>query len=170
MNKNLPLNAADFEVREVPFDDPRGEAIRGAMNAEMSERYADSFDELTPEQVVLAEVALSVDPSAVITTIMAFAPDGTPAAHVLLRDHHGEWEVKRVITAQAYRGTGVGSRVMRAAHEYAAARGAERMVLQCGDRQPEAVGMYTKLGYLEIPVYEPYKGGRPRSRCFAKAL
>ncbi|MBC9926906.1 MULTISPECIES: GNAT family N-acetyltransferase [unclassified Leucobacter] len=170
MNENLLLRAADFEVREVPFADPRGEAIREAMSAEMSERYAGSFDALTPEQVVLAEDCLSVDPAAVITTFMAFAPDGTAAAHVMLRDHRGEWEVKRVITAPQYRGTGVGSRVMRAAHEYAAARGAERMVLQCGDRQPEAVAMYTKLGYLEIPVYEPYKSGLPRSRCFAKAL
>lgn len=167
---NVPLGPADFDVFEVPFDDPRGEAIRDAMHTEMSERYASSFDALTPDEVVRAEASLSIDPAAVIATFIAVAPDGAPAAHVMLREHFGEWEVKRVITAQKYRGTGVGSRVMQAAHEFALTRGAARMVLQCGDRQPEAVAFCLKLGYVEIPVYEPYLSDLPGSICFAKAL
>lgn len=170
MNENTFLAAPHFDVQEVSFDDPRGHAIRHAMDVEMSARYAGSWDSFTAEQAALAEASLSLDPVSVITTLMAFAPDGTPAAHVILRDLRGEWEVKRVITAAEFRGTGIASRVMRAAHDYAQSRGAQRIILQCGLRQPEAVALYTKLGYVEIPVYEPYKSGLPGSLCFAKSL
>lgn len=162
--------AADFDVVQVAYSDPRAEAIRDAMTEEMSARYLGTFDHLTPAQLERADASLSIDPADVIATFMAFAPDGTPAAHVMLRDHDGEWEVKRVITAPEYRGTGVGSRVMREAHDYARAHGAKSLVLQCGNRQPDAVALYTKLGYREIPVFEPYKSGLPNSICFAKTL
>ncbi|WP_263480170.1 hypothetical protein [Curtobacterium sp. TXMA1] len=44
------------------------------------------------------------------------------------------------------------------------------MILQTGDKQPEAVALYRKTGWEQIDVYEPYAATMPWSFCFAKAL
>ncbi|MBK0297397.1 GNAT family N-acetyltransferase, partial [Bacillus sp. S34] len=49
-------------------------------------------------------------------------------------------------------------------------QGAERLILQTGDKQPEAVALYEKTGWTRIPVYEPYAATMPWSFCFEKAL
>lgn len=170
MSEKPSLSAADFTIVEVPYDDPRGDAIRTAMNEEMYARYDGAFDGFTEEAMARASASMDIDPAEVIVSFMAFAPDGSAAAHAMLRDHDGEWEVKRVVTTPAYRGTGIGSRIMGAVHDYAREHGAARVVLQTGDRQPDAVALYVKLGYHEIPVYEPYKSDMPNSLCYAKTL
>ena len=48
-------------------------------------------------------------------------------------------------------------------------RGAARLVLQTGNRQPEAIALYEKLGYRAIDIYPPYVRF-PASRCFEKVL
>jgi hypothetical protein len=48
--------------------------------------------------------------------------------------------------------------------------GAERVILQTGDRQPEAVALYRRLGYTPIPVYGLYVEAIPHSFCFEKHL
>lgn len=163
---NALLTTADFVLSEIAFDDPRAEAIRAAMNAEMNRRYAGSFDGFTPDQVARAEASMVLLPEEAIVSMLAVAPDGSAAAHAMLREHRGEWEVKRVVTDPAYRGFGLAARVMRALHEYARDRGVSRLVLQCGDRQPDAVALYTKLGYTPIAPYEPYLSDMPNSLCF----
>ena len=45
-----------------------------------------------------------------------------------------------------------------------------RLILQTGDRQPEAVGLYEALGYTPIPIYDPYAETMPFSLCFEKTL
>jgi putative acetyltransferase len=42
-------------------------------------------------------------------------------------------------------------------------------VLETGNLQPEALGLYTSSGYERIPCYEPY-ASRELSLCFEKAL
>ena len=43
------------------------------------------------------------------------------------------------------------------------------VVLETGDRQPEALGLYVSAGYKRIPCYEPY-ASRELSLCFEKSL
>ncbi|MEB4614615.1 GNAT family N-acetyltransferase, partial [Leucobacter sp. M11] len=165
-NDDPALTADDFRITEIPFDDARAEGIRAAMNREMSLRYAGSFDDFTPEQVARANASMVLRAEEAIVSVLALAPDGSAAAHAMLREHRGDWEVKRVVTAPEYRGFGLAARVMTALHEYARERGVPRLVLQCGNRQPEAVALYTKLGYTPIDTYEPYRSDMPNSLCF----
>jgi hypothetical protein len=43
------------------------------------------------------------------------------------------------------------------------------IVLETGDRQPEALGLYRSSGYAPIPCYPPYDS-RALSLCFEKRL
>jgi len=52
----------------------------------------------------------------------------------------------------------------------AASRGALRLILQTGSKQPDAVALYEKIGYTPIPIYEPYIEAIPHSFCFEKLL
>lgn len=153
------------ELVEVGWDDPRAVAVRAAMDVEMGLRYAGSG--LDP---IVAAAAFTVDPADVVSTVVAIAPDGTTVGHAALRRLGNDWEIKRVMVDAAHRGAGVAGRLMAAVESAAARRGAARVILQTGVRQPEAVALYTRLGYLRIPIYPPYTDTVPFSLCFEKPL
>jgi hypothetical protein len=48
-----------------------------------------------------------------------------------------------------------------------AGRGYERVILETGERHPEALMLDRSFGYRETEVFEPYAGGR-WSVCFEK--
>jgi GNAT superfamily N-acetyltransferase len=83
------------------------------------------------------------------------APVGC-AALKRLDDRTGE--VKRVHVADPARRRGAGRALMLALEGEGRARGYERLRLDIGDRQPEAMALYSSLGYVEIPDYNgnPY--------------
>lgn len=158
---------AAFVLEDVAWDDPRAVALRAAMDAEMSVRYADPGG---PGLSAEAQAALAVDPATVRHTVLAVDRDGTAIGHAALRDLHGSWEVKRVVVAADQRGRGVGRAVMAEVARLARLGGADRVVLQTGDRQPEAEALYVALGWERIATYPPYDTALPISRCYALAL
>ena len=114
--------------------------------------------------------ALAVDPADVAATVLVKDREGVPVAHGGLRRLRGEWEVKRVVVTDGRRGAGVGRLLMSELEAIARAGGAERLILQTGDLQPDAIALYERLGYTPIPTYEPYADAIPFSVCFEKAL
>lgn len=165
----MTMSTSTFTIESVRWDDPRAAALRDAMNVEMSVRY--HRHEPEPADVVeRRDRALSVDPLRVFATVIAVEPDGTAIGHAAVRDLGGEWEVKRVIVDAGYRGRGVGRHLMMRLEEIARAAGAPRIILQTGDRQPEAVTLYERIGYTPIPIYEPYIETIPFSLCYEKVL
>ncbi|MFD5827984.1 GNAT family N-acetyltransferase [Lentzea sp. NPDC060358] len=78
-------------------------------------------------------------------------------------------EIKRMYVVEAERGRGLSRLVL--AHLEATAReaGLERMVLETGVRQPEAISLYTTSGYEPIANFGVYRDD-PNSRCFGKPL
>lgn len=99
--------------------------------------------------------------------------DDTPVAmggwRMLDGAHTGSVEIKRMYVAPSARGRGL-SRVMLAELERRAAdAGADRVILETGDRQPEAISLYTSAGYTPIAPFG-YYAGHPLSRHFGKGL
>lgn len=132
-------------------------------------------DVVEPVAVVEARnAALTVHPSNVLGTVLVVADDGadggTPVGHALVQDRDGEWEVKRVIVADGQRGRGIGRLLMAELETIAREGGARRLILQTGDRQPDAVALYEKIGFTRIPTYEPYVTTIPQSICFEKPI
>ena len=78
-------------------------------------------------------------------------------------------EVKRMFTRGDCRGLGLGGRVLEALEEWAREDGFRRIVLETGKRQPEAIALYVRHGYVRTENYGPYKG-IANSVCFEKKL
>lgn len=154
----------------IDYHDPRAVDLRHQMDTEMGARYG-NFD---PDKAAAINRVLVVKTSDLVATVLAVTDDGTPVAHAALRrlelDGRTEFEVKRVIVSATQRGTGLGVAIMTELERIAVASGARRLILQTGDKQPEAVGLYLKLGFTPIPAYEPYVSVMPESLCYEKVL
>jgi GNAT superfamily N-acetyltransferase len=160
-----------FTLDSVLWDDPRAVELRRLMDLEMTARYTDPDAEPEPaEWVARRTAALAVHPEDVRATVLVLDADGTPLAHAVLRELRGDWEVKRVIVTAASRGRGIGRALMAHLEVLARAGGAPRLILQTGNRQPDAVALYEKVGYTPIPIYEPYVETIPFSLCYEKVL
>jgi GNAT superfamily N-acetyltransferase len=111
-----------------------------------------------------------VDPATVITSILAIDEDGEALGHIAVRRLGDEVELKRLIVLEAARGKGAATALLAECERVGREEGAARLILQTGDKQPEAVALYEKTGWTPIPVYEPYAATMPWSFCFEKAL
>ena len=78
-------------------------------------------------------------------------------------------EVKRMYILAPYRGKGTASGVLVQLEKWAAEMNYSHCILETGIRQPDAIRLYGKNGYLPIPNYGQYAGVE-NSRCFEKAL
>jgi GNAT superfamily N-acetyltransferase len=67
------------------------------------------------------------------------------------------------------RGSGLGRLLLEALEREARRLGYTGIVLETGDKQPEALGLYVSAGYGPIPCYGVY-ATRALSRCFEKQL
>lgn len=95
--------------------------------------------------------------------------DGLPVAAGGFRRNGPDAEIKRMYVAAGARGRGLARRLLAALEEHAAAAGYGRIILETGDRQPEAIGLYGSAGYVRIPnfgIHAKYDG----CLCFAKDL
>ena len=78
-------------------------------------------------------------------------------------------EIRRMYVAPAARGRGLARQLLGALEEEARALGYTAVRLETGERQPEAIGLYSAAGYGRIPRYGPYVDDE-RSVCFEKRL
>ena len=81
----------------------------------------------------------------------------------------GTMEVKRMYVLPGQRGTGIATSVLQELEKWASDLNITRIILETGKRQPEAIGLYEKNGYLRTENFEPYVGVE-NSVCFEKHL
>lgn len=141
-----------IEISATGYDDPVSQAIVVDALADLGVRYGSSTGDDTP--VDATEFA---PPGG--RFLVAWA-DGVPAGcggwRTLASDDTVA-EIKRMYTALAWRGRGVATAVLRAIEETAREAGKKRLVLETGRRQPEAIALYSKLGYERIPNFGYYR-------------
>jgi GNAT superfamily N-acetyltransferase len=145
-----------------PFDSPDVAALTVAQQAEMHGIYGEADIGPTRE-------APMFEP-----------PDGV---FLVLRDEEGRavgcggiarydatrGELKRMYVLPDARGRGLGRRLLVELEEHARLLGYAGVVLETGDLQPEALGLYRSSGYEQIPCWPPYDT-RGLSLCFEKRL
>jgi GNAT superfamily N-acetyltransferase len=78
-------------------------------------------------------------------------------------------EVKRMFVPEKERGKGIATKVLAELEKWAKELGYEKCILETGEKQPEAIGLYKKNGYKLIPNYGQYKNVY-QSVCFEKVL
>ncbi|MDN3351994.1 GNAT family N-acetyltransferase [Actinomadura sp. DC4] len=153
-------------VHEVTWADPDAAALRAAMESEMADRYADRIAASGGREIAKVN---GLDADHVVWVGVARTEQDGPVGHAALRWNDGDLELKRMYVAPSHRGTGVSSALLTAAEDAARALGGRRIVLQTGDRQPDAVRLYERAGYAHIPIFPPYER-LTFSTCMAKPL
>lgn len=78
-------------------------------------------------------------------------------------------EVKRMYVPLKNRGKGIASFVLTELEQWAKELGYKKCILETGEKQPEAIQLYTKNNYILIPNYGQYAGVEA-SKCFEKYL
>jgi putative acetyltransferase len=109
--------------------------------------HLDSADELAQPNVYLAG-AFFRDRLVGMGAVKRLADDGS----------YGE--IKRLFVLPAYRGNGLAKRIMNALEGYLSASGISIARLETGIYQPEALGLYTKLGYRVRDPFGTYQPDR----------
>ncbi len=70
-------------------------------------------------------------------------------------DEYGE--LKRMYVRPTYRGLGLGKKLIEHLEEVARQRGVNVLRLETGTFQHEAIGLYEKMGFRQIPVFGEYR-------------
>jgi GNAT superfamily N-acetyltransferase len=78
-------------------------------------------------------------------------------------------EVKRMYTLPEKRGLGIASGILKRLENWSIELNCFQCRLETGKKQPEAISLYTKSGYIFIPNYGQY-AGISNSICFEKTL
>lgn len=78
-------------------------------------------------------------------------------------------EVKRMYTKPEFRGQGCASKILFDLETWAKEMNYDYCVLETGKKQPEAIQLYLKNGYLKRPNYGQYRNVE-NSVCFQKKL
>lgn len=138
-------------IKQVRYDSLVAQALVSAAMADLGERYGGSGDE-TP-----VSAAEFVPPhGAFLVAYLAETAVGCGG----WRSHGDAGEVaelKRMYTLPAARGRGVARRLLAAVEESARGHGRVRLILECGQRQPEAIKLYTSSGYQPIDHFGFYR-------------
>lgn len=146
----------------VDWDNPDAELLRAAMAAEVGPRYADRAADMARTR------ANAVAPETVFRTFVTYR-DAQPVGHAAVRWNGPDLELKRMFVHADHRGSGVSSALLEAVENAAREQGLPRLILQTGDRQPDAVRLYEKSGYTRIPIFPPYEA-MPFSNTFEKVF
>ena len=145
------------------FDSPDVRALTQAQQAEMRGLYEGEAD-IGPTR----EAAMFVEPDGVFLVIRDDRGAAVACGGVARFDDE-RGELKRMYVVPGQRGRGLGRRLLLDLEAEARRLGYRALVLETGDRQPEALGLYASTGYARIPCYPPYDS-RALSLCFEKRL
>ena len=66
----------------------------------------------------------------------------------------GNWEIMKFAAKGMYTGTGAGSACLKACIDYAREQGVERIIIVSNRKCVQAVHLYRKFGFIEIPVHK----------------
>ncbi|MFJ3171542.1 GNAT family N-acetyltransferase [Streptomyces sp. SID7760] len=158
-----------IELRVVPYDHPDALKLNDQVQLEYQERYGGEGD-VTP-----LDPAMFAPPKGLY--LLAYDACGAPVASGGWRSQDqndegysdGDAELKRMYVVAGARGLGLARRILAALEADARAAGRTRMVLETGDRQPEAIALYFSSGYTLTAKFGHYRT-YDSSRCMAKPL
>ncbi|MGP9020342.1 GNAT family N-acetyltransferase [Streptomyces sp. BR1] len=158
-----------MNIRTLGYDHPDAIKLNDQVQLEYIERYGDDGD-ATP-----LDASMFVPPKGLY--LIAYDAEERPIATGGWRTQDkndegysdGDAELKRMYVIPEARGLGLARRILAALEADARAAGRTRMVLETGNRQPEAIALYTSTGYTPCTKFGHYRE-YPSSRCYAKPL
>jgi putative acetyltransferase len=149
-------NAATLAIESA--DQPEVQALLRQSDAYMAGLYPAESNHLVDVGVLCASNA---------RFLVARLDGAAVGCGALIVGADGEAEIKRMFIAPQARGTGLGRRILEALEGAGRAEGMRVIRLETGVRQPEALGLYRRLGYRERGPFGSYKPD-PLSTFFEK--
>jgi GNAT superfamily N-acetyltransferase len=149
-----------LQVVAEPYGSPAGAALTDRLQLE----YVDRFGGPDSTPVAAAEFALPGG------GFLVGYLGGVPVAMGGLRRHaHDAVEIKRMYVVPEVRGQGLSRVMLEALEDVARQLGARRVVLETGEKLPEAMRLYETSGYQRIAGFGHYQG-QPLSVSYGKSL
>ncbi|SBN63270.1 polar amino acid transport system permease protein [Curtobacterium sp. 9128] len=139
--------------RTVRPDDPAAAPMLADLEREYDARYGDHFGEPASTEINRYPVEHFTAPLG--TFVLLYEDDRLVAGGAFKPYDDDTIELKRIWTAPEARGRGLAGVVVEELEAEAGRRGFGRVYLTTGPRQPEAVRLYTRLGYT--PLYDVTK-------------
>lgn len=158
----MPEAGDELRIERVPMNHPDAARLCGMAHDELIARYGN-------EGADPPHIEDFVPPRGAFFVVWA---DGLPVAcGGLKRLDSGErlGEVKRMFVLPSHRRRGLARRILEAVEGEARTLGLNRLWLETGNLQPEAIALYESAGYVRIPRYGPYADD-DWSVCFEKVL
>ena len=148
-----------MKLTPCDWSDPDAVALRAAQRVDIEARYGTPDSEPGPA------------PTADDITAFFLLRDGDDAVACggLRAIDETSGEIKRMFVPTEHRRRGFSRIVLNGLEKHARSLGWSRLLLETGDRQPEAVGLYESAGYRRIPTFGHYADS-DLSLCFAKDL
>jgi GNAT superfamily N-acetyltransferase len=149
-------------IATEPFDSPDARRLVAALDAHLASRYA-------PEQRFGPHLTAEHVAPGGGTFVIARADGKAVGCGALKRRDPTTVEVKRMYVEPEMRGHRVAREILDHLENTARAMGAERLVLETGIYQEEAIGLYRGAGFKAVDCFDEY-AGVPTSVCFEKPL
>ncbi|HNQ15860.1 MAG TPA: GNAT family N-acetyltransferase [Pyrinomonadaceae bacterium] len=146
-------------IRRTDSSDPDFRELVALLDAELAERDGDEH----PFYAQFNKIDLIRH--AVVATV-----DGEAVGCGAYKPYEGDIvEIKRMFVRPRGRGKGIAVAVLDELERWAREEGYSSAVLETGFKQPEAIRLYEKSGYVRIPNYGQY-AGVANSLCMRKDL
>ncbi|MFK0255932.1 GNAT family N-acetyltransferase [Streptomyces sp. NPDC090445] len=158
-----------IDLRAVPYDHPDAIRLNDQVQLEYRVRYDGEGD------ATFLDPAMFLPPQGLY--LVAYDTSGAPVATGGWRTQDendegysdGDAELKRMYVVPEARGLGLARRILAELESDARAAGRTRMVLETGNKQPEAIALYRSSGYATTEKFGYYRE-YPSSHCMAKPL
>ena len=99
--------------------------------------------------------------------VIAYSNEEAVGCGAIKEHDANSMEVKRMYVAPDTRGMGIAAKILRELEKWTSELNYSSCVLETGKRQPEAIALYEKNGYLRVSNYGQYQGIE-NSLCFQK--
>ena len=150
--RETPKSAA-VEIRPLAPSDPRARRLVGTLDRLQLSLYPAESNHLDPVETLERDgvtfLAAFVDGEVVgCGAVKRVSPSRTSPRY---------GEIKRMYVDPGARGRGVGGALMDALESSLLAHGIDIARLETGIRQPEALALYERRGYVRIPPFGAYR-------------
>jgi putative acetyltransferase len=108
-----------------------------------------------PESVYALDMNSLLQPNVLFAVARGIDGVAVGCGAIVVAPEYGE--VKRMFVHPSARGQGVAQRLLGRLEAEALARGCRRFMLETGPSQPEAIGLYQRLGYRVRGPYGDYR-------------
>ena len=137
-----------IEVRPLAPADPRVHRLIDALDRLQTSLYPPESNHLDPIETLERDS---------VTFLAAFFAGEVVGCGAAKRMSGGYGEIKRMYVDPAARGRGAGRALMEALESSLLAHGIGVVRLETGIRQPEAIALYERCGYVRIPPFGDYR-------------